>query len=153
MQDLINGLAAQRACGTPEDFPVYFDMLAETFLAASRYEEGLTQVNEALAVADSVGIRYWDAELFRRKAALLLAAGEGDGSEAEVCLSKALDVARRQGARMLELRAATDLGRLWQRRNRPAAARELLLPLFRSFPDAEQCDDLREARELVSVLT
>jgi class 3 adenylate cyclase/predicted ATPase len=152
-RDLVDGLAAQRACGTPEDFPVYFDMLAEACLAAGRYEEGLMQINEALAVADGVGIRYWDAELYRRKAALLLAARVGDVDEAEICLTRALDVARQQGARMLELRVATDLARLWQRRNRPAAARELLLPAYRGFPDADRLDDLREARALVAELT
>ncbi|HYN38365.1 MAG TPA: hypothetical protein VES39_03845, partial [Rhodospirillales bacterium] len=153
MQDLVDGLAAQRASGTAEDFPVYFDMLAEAFYAADRFDEGLMQVNEALAVADSSGIRYWDAELYRRKAALLLAASKSNTAEAETCLTQALDVARQQGARMLELRAATDLGRLWHSQNRTVAARELLLPLYRWFPAPARTEDLRDARDLAEELT
>ncbi|MFO1119301.1 MAG: adenylate/guanylate cyclase domain-containing protein [Rhodospirillales bacterium] len=152
MQDLIDGLAAQRASGTPEDFPVYFDMLAEAFYAAGRYDDGLRQVEEALAVGAKSGIRYWNAELYRRKAALLLAAGEGSMAEVEACLTEALAVARQQGARMLELRAATDLARLWQQQNRRMAARELLLPVYRWFPDPASSEDLRDARDLVAHL-
>ena len=151
MQDLIDGLAAQRASGTPEDFPVYFDMLAEAFAAADRYEDGLMQVEEALTVAAKSGIRYWDAELYRRKAALLLAANEGDAA-AEACLTRALGVARQQGARMLEMRAATDLARLWQRQNRRDAARDVLLPVYRWFANASRSEDLRDARDLVAEL-
>ena len=153
MQDLIDGLAAQRASGTPEDFPVYFDMLAEAFAAAGRYDDGLLQVEEALTVGEKSGIRYWDAELHRRKAALLLAAGDGGAAKAEACLTQALGVARQQGARMLEMRAATDLARLWQRQNRRAEARALLLPVYRWFTNAAvRSDDLSDARDLVAEL-
>ncbi|MBL8666773.1 MAG: AAA family ATPase [Rhodospirillales bacterium] len=153
MQDLIDGLAAQRASGTPEDFPVYFDMLAEAFAAAGRYDDGLLQVEEALTVGEKSGIRYWDAELHRRKAALLLAAGDGGAAKAEACLTQALGVARQQGARMLEMRAATDLARLWQRQNRRAEARALLLPVYRWFTNAAvRSDDLSDAHDLVAEL-
>jgi len=151
VRDLLSGLAAQQTSGTPEDFPVYYDMLAEAQLASGRPDDGLVQIEEALAVGKRSGIRYWDAELLRRKAALLLAADDGDGSDAEDCLQQALSVAREQGARMLELRAATDLSRLWQRKRRPAAARDLLLPLCDWFSGGD-ADDLRDARALAHEL-
>lgn len=127
-------------------------MLAEALSAAGRYEDGLLQVEEALAVGAKSGIRYWNAELHRRKAALLLAAGEGSTADVETCLTDALAIARQQGARMLELRAATGLARLWLQQNRRAAARELLLPAYRWFPDAGRNEDLRDARDLAAEL-
>lgn len=149
LDELTSGLAAQCAIGTPEDFPVYYDMVAEAQLVAGHPDHGLPQVEEALALAERSGIRYWNAELLRRKAALLL--GTGNGTEAESCLQQALAVAREQGARMLELRAATDLSRLWQRTSSPAAARELLLPLCDWFEDSDT-EDLRRARALAREL-
>ena len=61
-------------------------------------------------------------------------------------------MARRQGARMLELRAATTLSRLWHRQRRPAAARDLLLPLCGWFREDTDTDDLRDARALAGEL-
>ncbi|MBK8174161.1 MAG: AAA family ATPase [Rhodospirillales bacterium] len=152
VKDLIEGLKNQTANGTPEDFPVYYDMLAEVFYAARRFEDGLSQIEEALAVAARSGICYWDAELHRRKGALLLSMGEFHAAEAEVCFERALAVAQAQGARMLELNAATQLAQLWQRQARPAAAKALLKPLFEQL--VEQCgpDELRETRAVFANL-
>jgi class 3 adenylate cyclase/predicted ATPase len=153
VRDMNVALAAQKASGTPEDFPVYYDMLAEAFFAAGRYDDGLAQIDEAMAIGTQSGICYWDSELFRRKGMLLSAAGYGTSGEAETCLSQALAVARQQGARSLELRAAITLSRLWRRQGRPAAARELLLPVSRWFPETTDNAELLEARDLMRELS
>lgn len=153
VRDLLDGLSAQRESGTPEDFPVYYDMLAEALLSCRRFDEALVAVDEALALGARSGICYWDAELYRRRAELLLAGGHGDPSIAEMCLRHAFATARQQGARMLELRAATDLSRLLQRQRQPVAARELLLPVFGWFSGEAEGDEVRAARELVTELT
>ncbi|MGH7556252.1 MAG: hypothetical protein ACREMD_00435 [Gemmatimonadota bacterium] len=76
-----------------------------------RIDEGLAPIGEALAVSEASGERWKDAELYRLEGELLLARG-GSEAHAEASFRKALEVARLQKARALELRAAVGLGRL-----------------------------------------
>ena len=70
------GLARQHEIGTQEDFPVYYDMLAEAYSMAALPERGLALVQEAMEMAEETGLQYWTAELLRRKGNLLLESGE-----------------------------------------------------------------------------
>jgi predicted ATPase len=72
---------------------------------------------------------------------------------AEKCYRRALDVARRQGARSLELRAAVSLSRLWQAANRHDEARELLAPIYGWFTEGLDHPELREAAALLDELS
>ena len=74
-------------------------------------------------------------------------------AEAEACFQQALDVARRQEAKALELRAATSLARLWQHQGKRAAARELLTPIYGWFTEGFDTADLQEAKALLDELT
>ena len=78
---------------------------------------------EALTVVDKTGERFYEAELYRLKGELTLQQFKVQGSkfkvdEAEECFLKAIEVARRQQAKSLELRAATSLARLWQQQGK-----------------------------------
>ena len=72
--------------------------------------------------------------------------------EAEAWLRQALDVARRQQAKSLELRAATSLCRLWQQQCKRAAAYELLAPIYGWFTEGFDTADLQEAKALLAEL-
>jgi predicted ATPase len=72
--------------------------------------------------------------------------------EAEVWLRRALDVARRQEAKSLELRAAMSLSRLWQQQGKQAEARELLAPVYGWFTEGFDTADLQEAKALLDAL-
>jgi predicted ATPase len=73
-------------------------------------------------------------------------------AEAEACFHQALDVARRQEAKSLELRAAVSLSRLWQHQGKTAEARELLTPIYGWFTEGFDTADLQEAKALLAAL-
>ncbi len=73
-------------------------------------------------------------------------------AEAETWLQRALDVARRQEAKSLELRAAMSLSRLWQQQGKQAEARELLAPIYGWFTEGFDTEDLQEAKALLDEL-
>jgi predicted ATPase len=108
MQD---SLKMQRAIGSELDRPYCLALLAEALAKAGQVEGGLTALAEALEAAQSTGERYYEAELHRLQGELLLDQGAGR-AEAKACFARALEMARRQGARSLELRAAASLARM-----------------------------------------
>jgi predicted ATPase len=143
------GLAAHRATGAVVPLPSV--MLAEAYGKVGQPEEGLLVVAEAQAEVHK-GLRYYEAELYRLKGELLLGLSTKNQAEAETCFHQALDIARRQQARSLELRAAVSLGRLWQRHGKRAAAYELLAAIYGWFSEGFETADLREAKVLLEAL-
>jgi hypothetical protein len=73
--------------------------------------------------------------------------------EAEACFRQALAIAQRQDARMLELRAATSLSRLWQQQGKAAAARQVLAEIYGWFREGYHALDLNEASGLLATLS
>ena len=108
-QDLI----AFRATGAEINQSYYLALLAEAYGIMGQPETGLTMLTEALTVVDNTGERWYEAELYRLKGALLLQQSLDNQVEAESCFHHALDIARTQQAKSFELRAATSLARLW----------------------------------------
>jgi predicted ATPase len=72
--------------------------------------------------------------------------------EAEGWLQRALDVARRQEAKSLELRATTSLARLWQQQGKRQEAHDLLAPVYHWFTEGFDTADLQEAKALLEAL-
>jgi predicted ATPase len=83
---------------------------------------------------------------------LLLRHAVSDEEQAAACFQQALDVARRQRARSLELRAAMSLSCLWQRQGKCVAAYDLLAPLYSWFTEGFDTPDLQDARALLEAL-
>ena len=116
---------------------------------------------EALAAVDKTEDRIWEAELHRLKGELVLQArhqppapggGMSDATEAEACFHQALDVARRQQAKALELRAAMSLAQLWHQQGKHAEAHSLLAPIYGWFTEGFDTTDLQEAKALLDAL-
>ena len=108
------GIATYQATGTEVFGPTYLAVLAEAYGNMGQIGEGLSILAEARALVDRTGECWWEAELHRLKGELLLALSAEKHTEAETCFHQALDIARRQQAKSLELRAAMSLSRLWQ---------------------------------------
>ena len=114
-------------------------------------EEALTTLAEALARVAETGERHWEAELHRTRAQLLLM--QGDEAGAEASLMTAIEVARYQQAKSWELRATTDLARLWQDQGRVAEARQMLAEVYGWFTEGFDTPDLKEAKALLEGLS
>jgi predicted ATPase len=143
-----HGLATWQVMGEALYQPLFRALLAEAYGKVGQTEEGLTVLAEVLADVHTTGLCYYEAELYRLKGELLLQAA-GRGGEAEACFRQALDVARRQRAKSLELRAAMSLSRLWQHQGKRAAARELLAEIYGWFTEGFDTADLQEAKALL----
>jgi DNA-binding SARP family transcriptional activator/predicted ATPase len=131
--------------------PYYLALLADAHLRADEADAGLDVVEEGLSRGRETNERWWDAELHRLRAELLLAGG-AEAAEAEAALRRALEIARGQQAKSLELRAARALAGLWAGSGRTAEARDLLAPVYSSFKEGLETPDLEVARALLSRL-
>lgn len=127
--------------------PNYLGWLAEAYGRVGRAHDGLALLGEALAAVEPSGNHYWTAELHRLRGTLADTA-----PAAEAALLEALSVARRQHARAFELRAATDLARLWARQGRAREAHELLAACHGGFGEGLDTADLVAARTLLAAL-
>ena len=110
LTQLRQGLDAYRATGAEFQRPHFLGMLAEVHRSLGQPEAGLTALREALTLVEKTGERYYEAELHRLKGELLLQHAAPEVSHAEACFQQALDIARGQQAKSLELRAAMSLG-------------------------------------------
>jgi class 3 adenylate cyclase len=146
------GIALLEAAGNRAAIPHVMGILAEVEQAAGRRERALAAVDGGLALSRSYAVAFWDAELERQRGELLLAGRDGE-AEAERALLRALEVARGQQARSLELRAAHALARLWRRQGRRADGYAVLQPVHDAFGEGQDTPDLREARQLLGELT
>jgi len=128
-------------------------LLAEAYGKVGPAEEGLRVLAEALAAVDKSGGRFWEAELSRLKGELPPMRPVCDEPEAEACFRQAFDIAHRQQATSLELRAAMSLSRLWQHQGKREEARQLLAPTFAWFTEGFDTADLQEAKTLLEELS
>jgi adenylate cyclase len=126
-----------------------YSFLIEAYARASQFERALAVVTDALAMANSTGEQYWNAELHRLQGELLLAQGAAEDA-VEVCLCQALEIARRQHAKSLELRAALSLARLWRDQGRQTEAYGLVAAIYGWFSEGFDTPDLQAAQAFLA---
>ena len=146
---LRRGIEGFQASGAAWTLPFYLAQLATAHVKMGWPEDGLSRLSEALALTEKSGVRWFEAELHRRRGELLWTAHPG----AEAAFHRAIAIARRQDAKLWELRASTCLARMWREQGKRIAARELLAPVFGSFKEGFDTLDLKEAKALLDVLT
>jgi len=145
------GLIAYRATGGEIARPYFLALLAEAYGIMGQPETGLATLAEALTLADTTEEGFYEPELYRLKGELLLQQSLDHQVEAAACFHKALDIARSQQAKSLELRATTSLARLWQQGKRREAY-DLLAPVYHWFTEGFDTADLQDAKALLEVL-
>jgi len=155
---MLEGLAGARAAGGEDQRSYFLTLLADSYRRADNGETALGMLEEAMAFVHKTGERCHEAELYRLKGSILLDASNKDdrlaaySDEAETCFRNAIAVARRQGARSLELRAASSLARLWLHKGKTMEARQALSEVYNGFTEGFDTADLQEAKELLDAL-
>jgi len=147
---MTEGLAAFRSTGTVAFLPHWLVRLAEAYGKAQRPLEGLEHLTEAIRVIERTEEREFEAELYRVRGELLLATK--DAGQAEESFFTALEIARRQSAKLSEMRAAVCLARLWRDQGKRPEALELLAPVYGWFTEGFDTADLKDAKALLAEL-
>jgi predicted ATPase len=151
--DIRSGIAAYRATGAELESSYWFALLADAFATIGAIEEGLAALTEALNLVATTGVLFCHAELLRLKGELFLKRNEPN--QAEASFREAINVASVQRAKLLELRAATSLARLWRDQGKVKQvkqARELLAPAYGWFTEGFDTRDLKDAKALLEEL-
>lgn len=141
------GLETMWAVGHRSNWAHLRTKLVEGYILAGDVEAGLAAAAEALAFMQRTGEHFAESDLQRLQGELFLL--RGDVGAAEASFRQAIEIARRQQARLWELRAATSLSRLWLRQGRAAEARQSLAELYAWFSEGWELPDLQEARALL----
>src|SRR5262249_30022961 len=152
LPEIIDGLALAAETGHQGGAPALFALLAEAQRAAGQLTEAQGTVATGLAVAAQTGQHIIDVDLHRLDGDLLLATG-GTADEAAARYHRALAIAREQGSRSFELRAATSLARLLRDQGKRADARALLAPIYEWFTEGFDTGDLIAAKALLEALS
>ena len=134
-----------------------FDGLVKIALAKTEAEAGdpgraVAILDEALATADRLGHRTFEAELHRTRGEILLSREPANPAPAEDAFVTAIAVAKRQGARSFELRAALVLAKLYQSIARPADAQAVLAPALTGFAPTCELPEIKEALEMIAAI-
>lgn len=176
MIQIHKGLALWQAIGIEVGRPYWLALMAESYGWARQFDKGLNILDEAIAAALKSGERWWEAELYRLKGQLTLQSQASLRQvktslkkskitnishpipstqaevQAEACFQQALDVARCQQAKSLELRAAMSLARLWRQQGKLTEARQLVIEIYSWFTEGFATKDLQDAQTLLQEL-
>lgn len=145
-------LDAVRKSGSNAGNSILISNLAEALLMGGDLAAAEAALEDALAFVRQSGESYWLADIHRLSGRVALSRQEPDRSRAEACFRQAIEVAHAQEARLLELRAATDLARLWHDAGSPNDPRALLAPILAAIEGGETTRDVLEARTLLAEL-
>jgi predicted ATPase len=150
MAQLRAGQGAYNGTGARVIQSQWLGFLAEAHVQAGQFDDALAALYQASEAATETGECHWQAELHRLKGVVLAKIGEN--AEASLSLQRAIDTARSQQAKSLELRAATSLAQLWAQQGKRPQAYDLLAPVYTWFTEGFETADLKDAKALLDEL-
>ena len=151
LEEVTAALDEYQRAGYQLGVTVHFALLCPALLLRNEPDLAVEVIDHGLSIVSHNTERFFEAELYRLKARALLMRGASD-AEAESSLDQALRTARKQQARSLELRAATDLARLWMNQGKRTKALDVLSSIHGRFTEGFETRDLREAEALLTEL-
>jgi class 3 adenylate cyclase/tetratricopeptide (TPR) repeat protein len=148
LAEMRRGLAAWQAMGALLT-PFWFAHLAEAYVALGERDAAESLISDALEEIARNGSRYFEAEIHRVRGELHW---PSDHDVAAACFDQALQIARDQDSKLLELRAVTSLARLWVEQGERQKAHDLLAPVYGWFTEGFDTADLKDAKALLNEL-
>ncbi|XXX79844.1 TOMM system kinase/cyclase fusion protein [Sorangium sp. So ce134] len=142
-------ISAARASGEKLGMTYWSALVADIEAAHGNYAIALNHIKESQQLAAETGECYFVSEINRLKGIYLMACDTIEEATAEKCFRNAIEVARRQGAKTLELRASVTLGSILRDRGFPDAARALVQPIYEWFTEGHELNDMKMARDLL----
>jgi predicted ATPase len=152
LAEMRRGLAVVREQGLVNFVPGLEAALAEAEASAGETDAGLRRLDDALAELEITENRWYEAEIHRIRAEILLKRDPADTAAAEQSLQAVIAITQSQKARSFELRAALSLAKLYRAANRDVDAHAVLAPAVEGFPPTRQFPELTEAQILLSAL-
>src|SRR5215470_10085350 len=153
LAEMRGGLAVYREQGFVLHLPALEAALAKAEASAGETDAGLRRLEDALAEAERIERHWYQAEMHRIRAEILLQRDPANTAAAEQSLQAAIAIAQSQKARSFELRAALSLAKLYRAANRDADAHAVLAPAVEGFPPTHQFPELAEAQTLLAALS
>lgn len=153
IERIAEGLSTYRETGAKLGRPYFLALLAEAHGRRGQPKRGLEVLEKATNEALESQQLYYEAELYRFRGDLLMRQEPKDTEGAREAYEKAIETARAQGARSLELRAAVALAPLLVNLHRQDEARGMLNDLQDSFTEGKTSPDLTEARRILQTMT
>jgi class 3 adenylate cyclase/predicted ATPase len=132
--------------------PYFLSMLIDACIDAGRFADATNGITEALALADEHEDRNFEPEIRRLKGELLLRQDSSREADAKSCFERAIEIARAQSAKSLELRATTSLARLLATQGHCEEARTMLADIYDWFTEGFETADLIDAKKLLDEL-
>jgi predicted ATPase len=149
ISEMHDGLIALQATGEQTSSAYHLTVLVEQCHKSGRMAQGSQFLTTAFNLVEAKNIRLYEAEVHRLRAELLVAVDE---DQAERCFRRAVDVARSQGTKSLQLRASLSLARLLGKQGRRDEARTTLAEIYNWFTEGFDTRDLQEAKQLLNEL-
>jgi len=146
----VSGIVKHKEMNARSFLPHYQALLTRSYNLVGNIDTALEAVNMGLALVEETGERYYEAELKRLKGELFIA--QGKEAQADACFREAIKVARDQNAKSWELRSATSLARLWQKRGKGRDALTMISEIYDWFTEGFDTYDLKNARSLLAEL-
>jgi class 3 adenylate cyclase/predicted ATPase len=149
IEQIRNGITRIRATGAGMELPFLLSVLAHAYLNSGELHEAAATLDEAVSLAAEARALHQFPELLRTKGKILFLQDPDHPEAAQACFQQAVTAAHEQGAKSLELRAATSLARLWRDQGKVQQAHELLAPVYGWFTEGFDTRDLKEAKALL----
>jgi class 3 adenylate cyclase/predicted ATPase len=157
--EIREGLTAFRTTGAGVGLPTFLAALADAYGRAGQPEEGLDALGEAHAIVKQSEERWSEPELYQLEGELTLKLSDtqrpvlAHQKRAEECFLRARDIASKQKAKLLEVRAILGLHRLWSTLGKGAEARRMLEEIYGWFTEGFDTADLKDAKALLEELS
>ena len=152
VRTISTALTVWRSTGSTVFIPLSLLFLATAYCELGQLDDAGRCIGEAMTMVEKTEERWFEAEIHHMAGKVALMSRQQDLAKAEAHFERALAVARKQGAKSLELRAAMSMAGLWRGEGKRSEARDLLAPVYAWFTEGFDTIDLKKAKALLDAL-